>query len=398
MTAAWRLQLLPASFRNVAFFVPSAETSGGRRSVLHTFPGRETGYAEDLGKIPRGFSIEGYVVGTDYFPARNALINALEAPGSGKLIHPYYGEIDVQAGGYTVREMQDEGGMARFTMSFDDAGSIPYPSAAADTTSAVFARKSDTLSGSKSFFSSVYDIASKPYALTQSALGAADAVFSLIGDARKIVGRIAAFERDLDNIRGKGIQGILDVEGLANDIENVLTYGTSRDDAVAGGDQDAQKQMAELIEFVQTIPDRAPVAISSDDPGSLIVALSQQIGIAAAAGMLSYVPFSSAQEARETGGKLLDVLDVLSDETSSDDVFSALANLRAAIVADLDRRALSLPDLVTFTPPGATNSLALSWRLYGNSNGESDLIARNKIQNPGFISSGVPLEVLTDAD
>lgn len=393
----WKDKLVPASFRNEAFFVPSIEQSGGRRSVIHVFPGREVGYTEDMGKTPRKFSVEGYVIGKDYFSARDKLLNALEAPGPGKLVHPYFGEIEVQAGAYTLREMQDEGGMARFTMSFDDAGSVAYPSAAEDTTAEVGDKRGKSLAGSKSAFEKIYDIAAAPYAVTQSALRAADKVFETVGKARRIIGAVAAFERDLDNIRGKGIQGILTAQGLAGDIEHVLTYGTSREDAVAGGQTQAYAQFKELTNFSDTIENEAPAPISQDDLSLAIIELSKQIALAAAAGMLAAVSFSNTAEARETAGALLTRIDTLLETTTSDEVFATLSDLRKSVVADMNKRALALPDLVPFTAPGPINSLALSWQLYGNLDGEADIIARNKISNPAFISGGKRLEVLADA-
>ena len=58
-------------------------------------------------------------------------------------------------------------------------------------------------------------------------------ILEYIAKARKTVGKVAEFERMIDNIRGKGIAGILSVQGLAGDITRVFSYGTSREDAVA---------------------------------------------------------------------------------------------------------------------------------------------------------------------
>ena len=404
----WKDKLRPAKFRDVPFFVPSIEHSGGRRSIVHLFPGRETGYTEDMGKAPRHFTVEGYVVASpgqisgrlagvsDYMGMRDNLLNALETPGVGKLVHPYFGEIDVQAGGYTVREIQDEGGIARFTMSFDDVGSVAYPSAATNTEADTYTKKGNAVSGAQAYFAEAYAIASAPYAVTQNALRTADDALAYVAQARKTVAKVAAFERDIDNIRGKGIQGILSVQGLSSDIVRVLTYGTSREDAVAGGESAAYDQFVELLLYARNIVGRVPL-LSADDPSGRITDLSQQTAIASAAGMLTVVPFSNTAEARETGQTLLDQIDYVLENTLSDQVFSTFSDLRKSVVADINQRALSLPDLVPFTPPGPMNSLALSWRLYGNLDGEDDIIARNKISNPGFIPSGAPLEVLTDA-
>ena len=49
----WKMRLRAASFRGVPFGVTADESEGGRRTVTHEFPQRETPYVEDLGGAPR---------------------------------------------------------------------------------------------------------------------------------------------------------------------------------------------------------------------------------------------------------------------------------------------------------------------------------------------------------
>ena len=47
----WRDRLLDASFRGAAFRVEShSAEAAGRRAAVHQYPGRDTPYAEDLGR------------------------------------------------------------------------------------------------------------------------------------------------------------------------------------------------------------------------------------------------------------------------------------------------------------------------------------------------------------
>lgn len=135
---SWRDDLRPASFRGVAFFVDSAESGVGRRVALHEYPLRDKPYAEDMGRAARRIGVEAIVIGDGYMRARDALIAALEAPGAGTLVHPYLGSMHVtlieQA---RVRESTAEGGMARISLAFVEAGEITFPSATSDTRSVV---------------------------------------------------------------------------------------------------------------------------------------------------------------------------------------------------------------------------------------------------------------------
>jgi prophage DNA circulation protein len=133
--SGWRLQLQEASFRGVKFFVDSHEYSVGRRNVVHQYPFREIPYVEDMGMDADEFIIDGYVVqrkenAFNYFVDRNNLIAAIKEKGPGLLIHPYIGNKNVNiVGKSSIREVFNEGGIARFSMSFVIAGDNLYPQA-----------------------------------------------------------------------------------------------------------------------------------------------------------------------------------------------------------------------------------------------------------------------------
>lgn len=135
---SWRDNLLPASFRGAPFFVNESNLEGGRRLAAHEFPLRDTAFVEDLGLRNRSYKLTGYVIangdnGLDYFPDRDALIQALETDDSGTLSHPYLGSLTVNVDKYSCRETLEEGGMAIFDLEFVDTGSNPSPVSGNDT-------------------------------------------------------------------------------------------------------------------------------------------------------------------------------------------------------------------------------------------------------------------------
>lgn len=91
---SWKDNLRPASFRGVPFQVDD-EGTFGRRVQVHEYPNRDKPYTEDLGRAARRFTINAYLVGDDFFEVRDRLIVAIDTPGPGTLVHPYYGEIAV---------------------------------------------------------------------------------------------------------------------------------------------------------------------------------------------------------------------------------------------------------------------------------------------------------------
>jgi len=82
--------------------------------------------------------------------------------------------------------------------------------------------------------------------------------------------------------------------------------------------------------------------------------------------------------------------------TADDNVYPALRDLRAAVVNDLNTRAATLPSLLTVTPVKTEAALVLAWRLYADATRDAEIVARNDVIYPGFVTGGQPLEVLSD--
>ena len=125
---AWRENLVPASFRGVAFQVDETEAPiAGRRVAVHEYPGRDEPFVEDLGRRTKTYSIEAWVLGDDYADVRDRLIEACDMAGPGELVHPYLGSLQVACTACSLTERTREGRMARFSLSFTEAGENQYP-------------------------------------------------------------------------------------------------------------------------------------------------------------------------------------------------------------------------------------------------------------------------------
>lgn len=131
---AWRDNLQDANFRGASFKVLNANTEIGKRTVIHQFVNRDIPYYEDLGKEADTFRVDAYVVQNtensfDYMRERDALIDALKRKGTGTLVHPFYGvkKVGVQ-GKAQIAESFEEGGIARFSITFIETPSRDLPS------------------------------------------------------------------------------------------------------------------------------------------------------------------------------------------------------------------------------------------------------------------------------
>lgn len=125
--------LRDASFRGVPFFLVDTEGTGGRRAIPRAYPRRETAWTDDNGAVPGQQQINAKLPGKNFQDDLNALLDALNTPGPGELIHPWFGIQTVQVGKVTHRLSTEEDGIAYVTFEVFEAGERLFPSAADNT-------------------------------------------------------------------------------------------------------------------------------------------------------------------------------------------------------------------------------------------------------------------------
>jgi prophage DNA circulation protein len=138
--------LLPASFRGVGFWIDQAKTPVGRKGQLHEYPQRDLPYFEDLGQQAKTHDITAFIIGADCLEQRDKLLKALEA-GSGELVHPWLGRLQVKVGECDMTHTRQDGGLVTFSLKFYPDRPLPFPTATVSTQKVLLA-KADTLLGS----------------------------------------------------------------------------------------------------------------------------------------------------------------------------------------------------------------------------------------------------------
>ena len=143
---SWRDRLVPASFRGVGFWVDQAKTPVGRKGQLHEYPQRDLPFFEDLGQQAKTHDLTAFIVGPDCLEQRDKLLKALEQ-GSGELLHPWLGRLQVKVGECDMTHTRQDGGLVTFTLKFYPDLPLPFPTATVSTQKVLLA-KADTLLGS----------------------------------------------------------------------------------------------------------------------------------------------------------------------------------------------------------------------------------------------------------
>lgn len=138
-------ELLPASFRSVPFLIDgNSNTIGGRKTVTHEFVNANHRNVEDLGLLNKTFSVTAIIHGDQYFAKRDALIAAIDQGGSGTLVHPFYGTVEVVAKPYSISEDLTNLGEAKFNLLFEAQDNRILPQETSDN-SAVIRQQADAV-------------------------------------------------------------------------------------------------------------------------------------------------------------------------------------------------------------------------------------------------------------
>lgn len=390
-----------ASFRGVEFHVDSHDLDAGRRGQTHVYPGRDTSYREDLGRAPRGFSVQGFVIGDDFAAKRDAILGACEAEGPGQLVHPDYGTMQVSCISLRVSISSRSSRSVDLWFTFEEQGELKFPSADTDSRTKIESLSGASEAASLSGFLNRYNVSNFPEFVGGSVAGVA---------TRFLTGVEAAVTtsefRDYFDAFSAGLStSVFDAPTLATGTIDILrgirTGMTDTSDAILLGDARpplARTSLVGLSSFPAEVPDvpretasRIQESVNMEAFASLVrrVALSED------ARELVVTPFDSNVAAISAMSDYSDRMESELFATDlADDEYIALSNLHASVVRDLTTRAGGLPVVRAVRVSEPTPALALAYDLYEDSARADDIVARNGVVHPGFITPARDIEVL----
>jgi prophage DNA circulation protein len=389
----WRDHMGPASFRGAPFHVDTSERAGGRRIVTHEYPLRDAPDREDMGRKARDFSVEGYVLGEDYFVSRDKLLDALERAGPGELVHPYHGTRRVVVVDYRVRESKAEGGIARFSIEFGEAPAEPVaPTSALDAA----AKLQGTVTAAKDAvgadFLSRYSPGPLVAAVSEALRSATLAIDNVLTRVSMETQKLAVLRRRVDAFTASA-QDLLSTP--ADLLAGLLEILDGFDSDVA---ESLGNSLLEVYDFDPGVrpPATTPTRAQEQANFDAVHRLVQRLVVVQTASLAPLRKFVNYEKAVETRDKIADLLDEQA-ELATDDTYPALSQLRADLMKAVPGVDTALPRLVTHTPAATVPSLVLAHQLYGDVSLESDILDRNRVRRPGFVTGGRALEVLTRA-
>lgn len=422
---AWKDRLVDASFRGVPFKTEDESLTAGRRVETHEFVNRDKPYTEDLGKATSRPKFSAYVIGDDCYEQRDRLIEALNKPGPGTLIHPAYGEMSVCVDGeINVSSSSSEGRMVRFDLRFVEAGELTYPTSGAATANTLVSSCSaldDCISDNFDQFgmdgmpdfvqSGVIDDAtnmlgyvSDKMAMVDSGISAAARLMQ--GDISVLLPPPSSGKGFVDQLQAMWRSGNR-LSGNASDlftmIKNFSGISMGSDLAPRGvwktdsRTTQSQKQQNNYVASAVRTTAISEAAYAVTTLPAPVVTTGEQSQQSTGWPSVTHPELNNAPDEATvvdvpTWDDLVDIRDTLNtaidkelSRTTDDRLFLALRRVKSDLNNDIKHRLIQTQKTVIRTPDEVTPALVLAATWFDNAARESDIVRRNAVAHPGFV-------------
>ncbi|AWY39414.1 hydroxyacid dehydrogenase [Pseudomonas putida] len=421
MTGTWRDQLLPASFRGVSFLIPQTSVPVGMKGQLHEFPQRDNPYFEQLGKQSQVHKMTGWVIGDDCFERRDKLIEALNKPGGGELVHPWLGRLQVKAGECEVSHDLMGGGMVSFDLTFYPDEPLKTPAARVNTQAQV-ANSSESL-----LTSSLNRYETGMAKVNKARLGLLQMRNSLSNVFSVIQQHFAPFASVFSDSTGFAQSLMNSPSGLSSLFSSYFSSFTGFDffkSSSGGGSNAGSGYRAAVAEVTQQTEAASSINTVSPVGGANTVAASQatanlvqdavlvQIGLIVSEMPVATQPEPIGSTAPVEQQALQPVIrpevpvadDVIDLRDSLNEViheaslkadpqhFVVLNTFRQNVMKHLTAVAQSGVRLVDITPAETLPALVLAYRRFGDATRSTEVVQRNRIRHPGFVPA-TPIKI-----
>lgn len=433
---------LKASFRGVPFLLETADGTSGRRAIPNAYPKRDSGWTDDNGGVLKQEQITGRVLGDDYLDQLRAIEDALNTPGPGELIHPWYGVQWVQVGKVSRKLVINKDCTATFNFEVYEAGTPMHPSVKDDTATKLANEALSCQEAVNSYFEKTFD--------PEATEGLGDMLDTYLDDlegftrglpslpsglrewtdrllrAKASTGKLLAYPGKLAR-EGMGL--LEDVKGLVTDpirslsvYDNVsnrwngmraelsATGGLSRNiTSIDGKASSASKVMnpdeqAKVLNNAQAFKDlllsSAAIsksrALASADLSNDLSATAEEINGLTGADRKSVI---TGQQLKLIGNNLATEIADLAEaavERGDSSSWRQLRTLRHAVLNDTRERAELLPQLNIVQPTTTMPVSLIAWRETGDTDKRQSIVKRNGLSNPAFIRPSDTVEVIND--
>lgn len=403
--------LRKASFGGVGFEVESGSLTFGRRVVTHEYPMRDMPYTEDLGRAARLYSITGFVLGVDWISRAKRLIAKLESSADEPqtLIHPWLGKISVCVSEKPKVTWDTERRIARFEISFVEAGELDSPSLATSWGDALRSAADSLMDKALSALGTSWDaIENAQSAIESIADGSFQDVIGCLSDSK--FAQLMNLGETLSSIAGDAVEllskspsefgaTLIDAIGLGSISDTARSWkDVALTASMALTDSDSSQALYQNTEKARAASEAGDEVPSDVAAGAALETFARSVMVSNIAGASAQIGGSTDKTGLSMVGSQVadleelraDMLDAVEAEmfaqgTDDGDMYETLEGIYSGIYSHMTNDVMGNNKSVTLTPVETTPAVVLAYEQYGDAARGDEIASRNAVHNPLFV-------------
>ena len=400
-----------AKVNNVPFHIKSTATSGGNKLIEHNYPFNNKRFNQHLGIKPKDYNVTAYIYSEspnslDYEQKKRDLIRELEKQESVILVHPFFGELNVDVADFNIVEDDANFGRAIIDVIFKEGSIQVYP-IEGDISNENIQNSADNLNDdlSSNLADTINDTTKSTTLFARAKAKASafgdkvDSVVTTINAAGEKLNEISStinnFKTNINNIVATPAKLAGNITGIINSISDLLENPLDNFNLLQGfynfGGDDI------------SIPNNTQSRIQAKENDNLINSTIQTSALAYSYSNLSNYDFQNLDELEELRNILetqfnsivsnsdfnepvfSEFYDFNNKENNTNDLMDSLFDIRSNFNQYLNTIAVSLPSIETIETEGKPLAI-LVYERYGNLENYDKIMEINSLQNPNFIN------------
>jgi len=407
--ASWRDELKPGSFRGVTFETLSVAKTSAQRYAGHKFIGTNAQYAEPEGREPLVFVIEAFVIGDNYQYDKQTLEAALDEVGPGIFVDPFrnrprpYGDTNdllTMVQSYTVTEGVTEGlGWAKFSITLEETLYSPYAEKSIQELHDL--ESSRERSDLVDRFNTSSDLARDGVEVTYGADMA-----QLTTYAKSAAATVAKVSGKIDEISTAVFGPVAELTRGLGDVADALL--DIRDDAAAliRTPQDMAARFVSVFDQIVSITDMdkllsaagvtipqsksTPADIEADTASVTTARMVDQLALLRFGSLLIETTWAAFDDVIAYRDKYFQLLTQHMEQMTGSEI-AQWQDIRSSHALAMDAIAAPLPNLVYVEFNSPISSFEIAQMYYGDRRRADEIVSRNNVVHPGFITGVISL-------
>ncbi|WP_311567232.1 DNA circularization protein [Photobacterium arenosum] len=392
-----------ASFRGVTFLLDTLRGKTGRRAIAHDYPKRDIGWAEDNGGVLNSETIKAKLVGPDAERQFEQLLNALNMPGPGELVHPYWGIRQVQIGEVDYEWDNNERDLCVLSFQVFAATDNLFPADKPDTANLMSEQAKAAADANTAFFTDQMGVpdSSTLQTLGQTLNGMLADLDSLVNGLPGLPDALADWVDRLDHLKWSVSRLVAYPGELANELTNLIfdikDLVTEMPLALNVYSQVEYKWRGLREELNPTLSNSSTASQREKQTAQTKAAMydmAQTATVTASVNALAGGTLTSVQQAETIGQSLSHSLTdyaVLAVDAGNRAGWRILRQLRITVAADIRERSRQLPRMKQVTPNRPMPVALLAYQHTGNAANRDDIVKRNRLSRPSFVTDTVEI-------